>query len=75
MYIGWVVIVYIVCMCDCLIIITNIMLYLFLMYVCMYVCMYVYRYVSRIGRMYGLLARFTFQDTLLKDIEYISMQL
>ena len=55
-------------MYDCLIIITNILLYLFLMYVCMYVCMYeckyVYRYVYRVGRMYGILGRFTFKDTL-----------
>ena len=44
------------------------------MYVCMYECKYVYRYVYRVGRMYGILGRFTFKDTLLKDIEYISMQ-
>ena len=41
---------------------------------CMYVCMYVYRYVDRVGRMYGILGRFTFKDTLLKDIGYISMK-
>jgi hypothetical protein len=44
------------------------------MSVCTYVCMDVYKYVYRVGRMYGMLGRFSFKDTLLKDIELISMQ-